>query len=109
MPVADIPEGGSTATTRRRRRSRSSRAAEIRGRSFKILAEVELTDDSEGVLLANGARFGGHTLFLKDRKLWYVNNFLGIPPEQQLVSPDGAVGRARARGGVLEGEPRSAR
>ena len=63
-------------------------AAEIRGRSFKILADVELTDDSEGVLLANGARFGGHTLFIKDRKLWYVNNFLGIPPEQQLVSPD---------------------
>ena len=40
------------------------------------------------MLIANGARFGGHTLFIKDRKLWYVNNFLGIPPEQQLVSPD---------------------
>ena len=40
------------------------------------------------MLIANGARFGGHTMFLKDRKLWYVSNFMGIPPEQQLVSPD---------------------
>ena len=58
-----------------------------------------ITDaDAQGVLLANGARFGGHTLFLKDRRLWYANNFLGIPPEQQLVSPDElAVGHARAR------------
>ena len=40
------------------------------------------------MLLANGARFGGHSLFLKDRRLWYAYNFLGIPPEQQLSSPD---------------------
>ena len=32
--------------------------------------------------MAHGARFGGHSLFLKGGKLWYVNNFLGIPPEQ---------------------------
>jgi arylsulfatase A-like enzyme len=63
-------------------------AANIRGRSFKILASVEITDpDAEGVILASGARFGGHALFIKDRKLWYVNNFIGIPPEQQLSSP----------------------
>jgi arylsulfatase len=62
-------------------------APNLRGRSFKVLATVEITDaDAEGVLFSHGARFGGHTLFLKDRKLWYVNNFLGIPPEQQVVS-----------------------
>ena len=62
-------------------------AANTRGRSYKILAEVEITDPgAEGVLLAQGARFGGHSLFVKDRKLWYAYNFIGIPPEQQLVS-----------------------
>jgi arylsulfatase len=64
-------------------------AANTRGRSYKILAQVELDEDggAEGVLYAQGARFGGHALFVKDRKLWYVYNFIGIPPEQQLVSP----------------------
>jgi catechol 2,3-dioxygenase-like lactoylglutathione lyase family enzyme len=62
-------------------------AASTHGRSYKILAEVELTDpDAQGVLLAQGSRFGGHSLFVKDRKLWYVYNFIGVPPEQQFVS-----------------------
>ena len=38
------------------------------------------------MIFAHGSRFGGHALFLKDQKLWYVYNFLGIPPEQQFVS-----------------------
>jgi arylsulfatase len=38
------------------------------------------------VIFAQGSRFGGHALFIKDHKLFYVNNFLGIPPEQRLVS-----------------------
>ena len=58
----------------------------VRGRSYKILADVELTDSTEGVIFAHGSRFGGHSLFIKDQKLWYVYNFLGIPPEQQFVS-----------------------
>ena len=70
--TADVPE---------------SVAANTRGRSFKILAEVELTSpDAEGVIFAHGSRFGGHALFVKDKKLWYVYNFLGIAPEQQFVS-----------------------
>src|ERR1700754_178860 len=62
-------------------------AANTRGRSYKILAQVDIDNgDVEGVILAQGARFGGHSLFVKDRKLWYAYNFIGIPPEQQLVS-----------------------
>jgi hypothetical protein len=38
------------------------------------------------VIFAHGSRFGGHALFVKDRRLWYVYNFLGIKPEQQFVS-----------------------
>jgi len=62
-------------------------AVNVRGRSYKILADVEITDpDCSGVIFAHGSRFGGHTLFIKDRKLHYVYNFLGIKPEQKLVS-----------------------
>ncbi|KRG72118.1 arylsulfatase [Pseudoxanthomonas dokdonensis] len=63
-------------------------AANVRGRSYKILANVEITDpNASGVLFAHGSRFGGHALFIKDRKLHYVYNFLGIKPEQVFVSP----------------------
>jgi arylsulfatase len=61
-------------------------AVNIRGRSYKILADVEVTPDSQGVIFAHGSRFGGHSLFIKERKLHYVYNFLGIKPEQTFVS-----------------------
>src|SRR5262249_30230590 len=64
-------------------------AVSVRGRSFKILANVEITDaNAVGVIFAHGSRFGGHALFLKDQKLHYVYNFLGIKPEQHFVSPE---------------------
>jgi arylsulfatase len=62
-------------------------AVNVRGRSYKILANVDIEDAAaQGILFAHGSRFGGHSLFIKDKKLWYVYNFLGIPPEQQIVS-----------------------
>ena len=63
-----------------------STAVNIRGRSYKILADVEVTPESEGVIFAHGSRFGGHSLFIKDGRLHYVYNFLGIKPEQTFVS-----------------------
>jgi arylsulfatase len=54
--------------------------------SYKILAEVELTAEAQGVIVAQGSRFGGFSLFVKDGKLTYVYNFLGIPPEQKIVA-----------------------
>jgi arylsulfatase len=60
-------------------------AARTLGVSFKMLAEVEFTGDSQGVIVAQGSRFGGYSLFVKGGKLFYVYNFLGIPPEQRLV------------------------
>jgi arylsulfatase A-like enzyme len=62
-------------------------AVSVRGRSYKILADVVITDpNASGVIFAHGSRFGGHSLFIKDHKLHYVYNFLGIQPEQELVS-----------------------
>ncbi|KHJ55210.1 arylsulfatase [Aureimonas altamirensis] len=64
-------------------------AVNVRGRSYKILANVEIAAaDCSGVIFAHGSRFGGHTLYIKDKKLHYVYNFLGIKPEQSFVSKE---------------------
>jgi arylsulfatase A-like enzyme len=57
------------------------------GVSFKILAEVEFSRDSRGVIVSQGSRFGGYTIFVKNGQLAFVYNFLGIPPEQKLTCP----------------------
>ncbi|WP_336515355.1 arylsulfatase [Pollutibacter soli] len=62
-------------------------AANVRGQSYKILANVELSSpNASGVIFAHGSRFGGHSLFIKDHKLYYVYNFLGIKPEYVFIS-----------------------
>lgn len=61
-------------------------AVNVRGRSYKIVADVDIKDNASGVIFAHGSRFGGHSLFIKDKKLYYVYNFLGIKPEQTFVS-----------------------
>ncbi|WP_017935342.1 arylsulfatase [Nocardioides sp. Iso805N] len=63
-------------------------AVSVRGRSYKIIADAVLDPGAQGVLFAHGSRFGGHTLFIKDNRLHYVYNFLGIPPEQSFVSDE---------------------
>lgn len=60
-------------------------AVNVRGKSFKIVSNVQITANASGVIFAHGSRFGGHSLFIKDHKLYYVYNFLGIK-QQQLVS-----------------------
>ena len=60
-------------------------AARTLGSSWKALAEVEFTGQSQGVIFAQGSRFGGYSLFVKGGKIFFVYNFLGIPPEQRLT------------------------
>jgi arylsulfatase len=51
----------------------------IRNRSYSIGALVDIpAPGAQGVLFAQGARFGGHALYVKDNRLHYVNNFVGI-------------------------------
>jgi arylsulfatase len=58
----------------------------VRGRSFVIGALVDIpAPGAEGVLFAQGSRFGGHALYVKDNRLHYVNNFLGSF-EQRVVA-----------------------
>src|SRR5213075_2872866 len=65
-----------------------SQSVNIRNRSFTIGALVDLpTPDAQGVLFAHGARFGGHALYVKNRRLHYVYDFVGSL-EQKVVSTE---------------------
>lgn len=55
-----------------------SAAVDIRNRSYSIAVGVDVeSPDASGVLFSQGARFGGHALYVKDRRLRYVYNFVG--------------------------------
>ena len=58
------------------------------GRSFSIGALVDIPEPgAQGVLFAMGSRFGGHALYVKENRLHYVNNFVGIV-EQMIVGSE---------------------
>ena len=68
--VAEVPE---------------SQAVNIRNRSYAIGALVTLpAPGASGVIFAHGSLFGGHALYVKDNRLHYVYNFLGMD-EQHVV------------------------
>ncbi|MGQ9682029.1 MAG: arylsulfatase [Anaerolineae bacterium] len=63
-------------------------AVNLRGRPCVIAVEVAVeTPEAEGVLFSQGSRFGGHSLYIKDRKLHYAYNWLG-ELEQKLTSSE---------------------
>jgi arylsulfatase len=65
-------------------------AVNVRNRSYTIAVEVEVeSEDAGGVLFSHGARFGGHALYVKDRKLKYVYNFVG--DHEQVVESEREV------------------
>ncbi len=73
-------------------------AADIRGRAYNIIADLSIqTPEAEGVLFSMGTRFGGHALYIKDRKLHYVYNWLGeivqqVASNQEVPTGDQRVG-----------------
>lgn len=51
----------------------------IKNKSFSVTAEVTVPDGgAEGVIIAQGGRFGGWTFFARDGRLKFVYNVLGI-------------------------------
>jgi arylsulfatase len=61
--VADVPEAAGVS---------------INGRSYTIAAGVDLDSaDAEGVLFAHGGVAGGHSFYVKDKKLRYTFNWVG--------------------------------
>ena len=62
-------------------------APNIRNRSFTIAVDVTVdTEEAGGILLAQGGRFGGHALYVKDGRLKYVYNFVGL--HEQIVESE---------------------
>jgi arylsulfatase A-like enzyme len=58
-------------------------AVNIRNRSYSIGAVVSIPGPgARGVLLAHGSRFGGHCLYVKDNRLHYVYNFVGMAEQK---------------------------
>ncbi len=63
-------------------------AVNTRNRSFVIEALTDLpATGAHGVLFAMGTRFGGHSLYVKDNRLHYVNSFVGAE-EQTIVGTE---------------------
>jgi arylsulfatase A-like enzyme len=77
-------------------------AVNVRNRSFTIAATVDVqTPEAAGVLFSHGARFGGHALYVKDRTLRYVYNFVG-DKEQMVTSTEEIPTGARVLSAVFE-------
>jgi arylsulfatase len=53
-------------------------APNVKMRPHRIVADVEIASGNEGVLVAQGGRFGGFSLYVHDGRLHYTNNFAGI-------------------------------
>src|SRR3954454_24919391 len=71
--VAEVPE---------------SQAVNIRNRSYAIGAVADIPKaGAEGVLFAHGSRFGGHSLYVRENRLHYVYNFVGMA-EQRIVGSE---------------------
>jgi arylsulfatase len=77
--AADVPE---------------SQAVNVRNRSYVIGAVVDIpAPGAEGVLFSHGSPFGGHTLYVKDNRLHYVYNFVGMVEQKIDATADIPVGR----------------
>jgi arylsulfatase len=68
-------------------------AANTHAVSVKILAQLTTEPHTQGVIFAQGSRFGGHALCVKDGRIYYVYKFLGVPPLQVLEADLPAAGR----------------
>ncbi len=65
-----------------------SQAVNVRNRSYAIGALVDLPGPgAHGVIFAHGSRFGGHSLYVRDNRLHYVYNFVGMF-EQKVVASE---------------------
>ena len=71
-----------------------AQAVNTHNRSFTIGALVDLpAPGAQGTLFAQGSRFGGHTLYVKDNRLRYVYNFVGMVEQRIEADTDLPVGK----------------
>jgi arylsulfatase len=73
-------------------------AVNVKNRSHSITAEVEIPEGgAEGVLLAHGSWFAGYSLYVKDRRLIYVHNYLGLAEYRIVSTEELPAGKAMLR------------
>jgi arylsulfatase A-like enzyme len=71
-----------------------AQAVIVRGRSFVIGALVDIPEPgAHGVLFSQGSRFGGHSLYVKDNRLHYVNSFVGMFEQLIVATMDVPTGK----------------
>ena len=67
-------------------------------RSHTITADVVIPEEgAEGVLLAHGGRFAGYSFFIKDNRLHYVHNYVGVEEFTVTSSIDVPTGEVTLR------------
>ena len=65
-----------------------SQSVNTRNRNYIVGAVLDIpAPGASGVLFAQGSHFGGHTLYIKDNRLHYVYNFVGMV-EQRIVATE---------------------
>ncbi len=70
----------------------------IKNRSLSITADVEVPEGgANGVILAQGGRFGGWSLYLKDGKPSYAYSFIGLEEYKVAATKPVAPGKATIR------------
>jgi hypothetical protein len=70
----------------------------IKNRSFSITADVDIPEGgANGVILAQGGRFGGWSLYLKDGKPAFCYNYLGLNQYTVLSPQPLASGKSTVR------------
>ena len=70
----------------------------IKNRSLSITADVEIPEGgANGVILAQGGRFGGWSLYLKDGKPMYCYNFVGLQEFKVAATKAVAAGKTTIR------------
>ncbi|MNO49110.1 Arylsulfatase [compost metagenome] len=72
------------------------RGPDLRNRSFSFDALVERSSiDDDGVIVSEGSRFGGYTLYIKNNRLVFIYNYVG--EKYNIVSSDIEVPLGQSR------------
>ena len=73
-------------------------AVKVLNRAHSFTVDVDIPKGgAEGVLVCHGSNAGGYSLFIKDNKLHYVHNYVGVREFQVELSDTVPEGKARLR------------
>ena len=109
-PVLSPRRGTATCTSRTRRRSPSRRrSTSATARSGSARSSTSPPRARRACSSRTGSLFGGHALYVKDNRLHYVYNFVGITEEQRRGDARTSPRREADPGGVVRQGRRGAR